>query len=72
MIPLENQQSYQPYLYKIIIPAKLKKTIREQLNITWEAIYLNETPEEKEITDKIEKIVKTLKQKYFHSTATCQ
>ncbi len=65
MIPLENQESYKPYLYKVIIPAKLKKTIREQLGITWDSIYLNKTPEEKEITDKIEKIVKRLKQKYF-------
>ena len=65
MTPLEKQESYKPYLHKIIIPAKFKKTIREQLGITWDALYVSETPQEKEITEKIEKIVRTLKQKYF-------
>jgi len=71
MIPLEKQERYKPYLHKIIIPAKLKKTIREQLGMTWDSLYVNETPEEKEATEKVEKIVKLLKQKYFPSVKTC-
>lgn len=74
MIPLEKQERYIPYLHMVIIPAKLKKATREhleQLGMTWDSLYVNETLEEKEATEKVEIIVKLLKQKYFPTKKTC-
>lgn len=73
VIPLEEQEEHKPYLHKIIIPAKFKKTIREDLKlqgITKDAIYVSEPinprhkVKHKKSADAIDKIVKQLSQKY--------
>ena len=70
---MEEQEEHKPYLHKIIIPAKFKKTIREDLKlqgITKDAIYVSEPinprhkVKHKKSADAIDKIVKQLSQKY--------
>lgn len=73
IIPLEEQDEHKPYLHKIIIPAKFKKPIREELKargITKDALFVSETinPEDKEkyekLIEEINKIVKCLSLKF--------
>lgn len=71
--PLEEQKEHIPFLHKIIIPAKSKKRIREELSsegITKDALLVNEPIHQadkvryKEISDKVDIIVEKLSVKY--------
>lgn len=45
IMPLEEQDEHKPYLHKIIIPSKIKKSIRDELKtkgITKDALYVSE------------------------------
>lgn len=73
IIPLEEQDEHKPYLHKIIIPAKYKKSIREELKsrgITKEALYvsepLNQTDkkEYEKLIKKINKIVESIRKRH--------
>jgi hypothetical protein len=73
IMPMEEQDEHKPYLTKIIIPAKFKKPIREELKakgITKDALFVSETinPEDKEkyekLIEEINKIVKCLSLKF--------
>ena len=73
IIPLEEQNEHIPFLHKIIIPAKSKKRIREDLaseGITKDALLVNEPIHQKdkvrykEISDKVGIIVEKLSKKY--------
>lgn len=73
IVPMEEQEEHKPFLHKIIIPAKFKKPIREELKlkgITKEALFvsdpINIADEEKHknIIFEINKIVKHLMTKF--------
>ena len=71
--PLEEQKEHIPFLHKIIIPAKSKKTIREELaseGITKDALLVTEPIQQadqeryKEISDNVNLIIEKLSVKY--------
>lgn len=73
IIPLEEQDEHRRCLHKIIIPAKYKKSIREELKsrgITKEALYvskpLNQTDkkEYEKLIEEINKIVEIIRKRY--------
>lgn len=73
IIPLEEQDEHKPYLHKIIIPAKYKESIREELKsrgITKEALYVSEPLNQldkikyEKLIEEINKIVESIRKRH--------